>query len=42
MRKKNKNKFLVELIDSLPKPRISKGFNWKELYYKAKKKKYKL
>ncbi|MFM6994309.1 MAG: hypothetical protein ACKOWO_04230 [Sediminibacterium sp.] len=37
-----KRKSLVELIASLPKPKIPKNFNWKEEYYKSKKKKYKL
>jgi hypothetical protein len=37
-----KRKSLVELIASLPKPKLTKNFNWKEAYYKAIKKKYKL
>jgi len=35
-------KSLTKLIESLPKPKLSKYFNWKEEYYNAKKKKYKL
>jgi hypothetical protein len=38
----NKKISLVELITSLPKPIMPNNFNWKEEYYKAKKKKYKL
>ena len=38
---KNK-KSLTELIASLPKPKLPKDFSWKDEYYKAKKKKYKL
>jgi hypothetical protein len=38
----NKEKPLSVLIASLPKPKIPKNFNWKEEYYKSKKKKYKL
>jgi hypothetical protein len=28
------------LIESLPKPKLDKNFNWKEEYMKAKKEKY--
>lgn len=41
MKIKNK-KSLVELIDALPKPKLTKNFNWKKEYIKAIKKKYKL
>lgn len=38
----NKKISLVDLINVLPKPKLPKDFNWKEAYYKAIKKKYKL
>jgi len=38
--KPKKKKTLSELIKELPNPNIPENFNWKEEYYKAKKKKY--
>jgi hypothetical protein len=38
--KPKKKKTLSELIKELPKPNIPENFDWKEAYYKAKKKKY--
>lgn len=38
---KNK-KSLTELINSLPKSKLPKSFDWKKEYIKAKMKKYKL
>jgi len=38
--KPKKKKSLSELIEELPKPKLEENFNWKEEYYKGKKKKY--
>ena len=38
--KPKKKKSLSELIKELPKPKLEENFNWKEEYYKGKKKKY--
>lgn len=35
-----RTKSLSELIKELPKPKLAQGLNWKEEYYKGKKKKY--
>ena len=40
MKPKNKKQSLTSLIESLPKPKIDKNFDWKEEYMKAKKDKY--
>lgn len=37
---KNKKQSLTSLIESLPKPKLDKNFNWKEEYIKGKKDKY--
>ena len=36
----SKNQSLVDLLNTLPKPAMDENFNWKEEYYKGKKKKY--
>jgi transcriptional regulator of NAD metabolism len=38
--KPKKTSSLSEIIKALPKPKLTKDFNWKEEYYQAKKKKY--
>ena len=38
--KPKKKKSLSEIIKDLPKPKLEENFNWKEEYYKSKKKKY--
>jgi len=37
---KPKKQSLVDLLNTLPKPAMDENFNWKEEYYKGKKKKY--
>ena len=40
VKKKKKKQSLTSLIESLPKRKLYKNFNWKEEYMKAKKEKY--
>jgi predicted CopG family antitoxin len=38
--KPKKKKSFSDLIKELPKPKLAENFDWKDEYYKAKKKKY--